>query len=100
MAGRVASIAVRTGLIYLTLAAWWYFAAENLQSVILAGPENLSDVQQFQLGLFLLTTALLLYVLSGEAVRRHPGGPAPGRVATLLVPAVGLALLALGVSRS
>lgn len=100
MAGRFTGIAVRTGLIYLTLAAWWYFAAENLQSVILAGPENLSSIQQYQLGLFLLTTALLLYVLSGEAVRRHPGGPAPGRVATLLVPAVGLALLALGISGS
>ncbi|HEX9181223.1 MAG TPA: PAS domain S-box protein, partial [Burkholderiales bacterium] len=100
MARRYPALAVRTGLIYVTLAAWWFLAAESLLSVILAGPENLDEIQQIQLGLFLLTTALLLYALGSEALRRRPADPAPGRVATQLIPAVALALLGLGVSAS
>jgi diguanylate cyclase (GGDEF)-like protein/PAS domain S-box-containing protein len=91
---------LRVGLIYLLLAGWWFFASDNLLSVILAGPDRLSEIQQYKLGLFLVTTALLLYVLAGEVLKRRPSGPAPGRVATLLVPLVALALLALGIAGS
>jgi diguanylate cyclase (GGDEF)-like protein/PAS domain S-box-containing protein len=100
VAQRTTAIAVRTGLIYLILAGWWFFASDNLLSVILAGPGNLTDIQQYKLGLFLVTTALLLYVLGGETLRRRPAGPAPGWVATLLVPGVALALLAVGITGS
>src|SRR5512134_2559228 len=91
---------LRVGLIYLILAGWWLFASDNLLSVIFAGPENLTVIQQYKLGLLVAITALILYVLAGEVLTRPPAGPLPGRVATLLIPVIALALLGLGVAGS
>jgi diguanylate cyclase (GGDEF)-like protein/PAS domain S-box-containing protein len=91
---------IRASLIYLMLAGWWFFASDNLLSLIFTGPENLSEVQQYKLALFLVTTALLLYVLAGEVLGRRPAGPAPTPVATLLVPLTALVLLVLGIAGS
>src|SRR5512134_4135741 len=91
---------LRVGLIYLILAGWWLFASDNLLSVILSGPENLTDIQQYKLGLLVAITALLLYVLAAEALGRRTAGPVPGRIATVLIPVIALALLALGIAGS
>ncbi|HSD60095.1 MAG TPA: PAS domain S-box protein, partial [Burkholderiales bacterium] len=88
---------VRVALIYLILAGWWLFASDNLLAVIFAGPENLTRIQQYKLGLLVAITVPLLYILASEALGRRPPGPLPGRVATLLIPVIALALLALGV---
>ncbi|HEX6829298.1 MAG TPA: diguanylate cyclase, partial [Burkholderiales bacterium] len=97
MSGLPKTGTVRTSLIYVMLAAWWFFASDSLVSVIVTGPENFTEIQQYKLGLLLVVTALLLYVLGGEALRRRPAAPVPGRL-TRLIPAAALALLALGIA--
>ena len=66
--------ALRIALIYAVVALVWIFASDRLLLLLSMRPETLAELQTWKGSLFVLVTALLLYLLVKRALDRQRRG--------------------------